>query len=486
MKTIKNIVICLLVVAISLGCTNRKPWQSGEHEIVILHVNDLHAHLDNLPKLAALIKEERAANPNIILVSAGDIFSGNPYIDFAAEKGQPYIEMLNKLGVIVHTTGNHEFDYGQETLNKRREEAQFPFLLANSTNDSSILKPFQPHFSYTFPALDFSIAFVGLLENYANGRPSTQPRNVSGLSFTSGVETMGDYLGLKDQHDILIALSHLGSDDDLKLARTYPALDIIIGGHSHTVIDPAIIENNVLLAQAGAYGKYLGKISIKLSNGKIASKSGVLVPLADYPNIDAEFAQMIENLQNDQHFNREITKLKAEINGKDCLGAMITDAYRYATGAEIAIQNAGGIRVSSLPAGPIRVKDILTMDPFSNELVKFQLSGKEILSLLTPPSKVRKYTELLVSGMKYQLQADREGNVLGISATFEDGSPLQADRKYSVVTNSYVASTYEFEHEDEGTTLYMLTSEATMEYLENNKDLTIENCDRTVIVVNPK
>ena len=106
----------------------------------------MHAQISRFPQLAAFVEQKRAEGGEVIVVDAGDRFSGNPYVDNAGERGEPMIQLMNKVGYEVACMGNHDFDYGQQTLKKRLEEANFPVLCANMVSENSELGALSPYY----------------------------------------------------------------------------------------------------------------------------------------------------------------------------------------------------------------------------------------------------------------------------------------------------------------------------------------------------
>ena len=100
-------------------------------EVVIFSVNDVHGRIDNFGKVKHIIDEARKEYQSVYFVSAGDLFSGNPIVDFHPEKGYPLIDLLSKSGLDVNVMGNHEFDYGQQELAERMAQASFDFICSN-------------------------------------------------------------------------------------------------------------------------------------------------------------------------------------------------------------------------------------------------------------------------------------------------------------------------------------------------------------------
>ena len=162
-----------------------------ETQIIIFSTNDMHGSIDNFAKIASYIQKERAKNPNILILSGGDMFSGNPVVDQYPEKGFPMIDLMNRIGYQYEIFGNHEFDYGQEVLNRRMEQANFQFLCANMIVDEETAGIKQPQ-PYAFLQIgDTKICILGLIEvsKRRTGEllPATHPARLKGITFTEPV-----------------------------------------------------------------------------------------------------------------------------------------------------------------------------------------------------------------------------------------------------------------------------------------------------------
>jgi 5'-nucleotidase/UDP-sugar diphosphatase len=474
--------ITLLLLIITVYGSNAQSSSGQTDEIIILHINDMHAKLNNMAKLAHLIKVERAKNKNVILVGAGDIFTGNPLIDMVAEKGQPYIKVLNMLDFDVMTVGNHEFDYGQTVLNKRISEAEFPFVMANYSNSSAPLSKIAPLYIHDFKEINFSMAIVGLIENSANGLPSSMPTNFKGLSFTNALVAMNDYTYLKDENNALIALTHTGLELDTLLAKKYPELDIVVGGHSHTVINPPITIANTLVVQTGSYISHLGKITLQVENGKIISKKGELISLSDYALEDEAMQALVDEIESNDEFDAVVATLENPINGKSELGCFMADAIKYKSGTDIAFQNNGGIRITRLEKGVLSKKDILALEPFSNDIVIFELSRREIESLILVNTKAHADIDLRPAGLEYDILLNKNGNFRKIKMRLPNGKKLGC-KKYKVAVSNYVASAYNFKRQDkEGVRTYDLISAALIDFVGNTTLPNYNGCERVKVV----
>ena len=182
---------------------------SAQETVVIYAINDPHGSIDNFPRLKKLIDNDRAQNSKVFFVSAGDLFSGNPIVDYHENKGFPMIDLLNDCGLDISVIGNHEFDYGQEVLNARIEQAQFPFVCDNVSGASGALEAVNGFELITKDG--FTIAFVGVVETGSPGlHPLTHPKKVQGLTFTEGLDSFQNYENLKTDNgaDLLVALTH--------------------------------------------------------------------------------------------------------------------------------------------------------------------------------------------------------------------------------------------------------------------------------------
>ena len=247
--SLPTFVFALLGIGLLCACSTGKKAVSvsqAEKQAVIFAVNDMHATIDNFPKLAWIVDSLRIVYPDMLLVAAGDNQTGNPVNDQFPEKGLPMIELMNAVGFDLSAVGNHEFDSRPKGFSSLTHKANFSFICANTAANDSLGIRFSPYKIITLPN-GLKLAFLGLLIINQNGIPDSHPDNVRAFSFRSPFDAAPEYLCLKDQSDIFIALTHLGFENDVRLAETMPAgLDLIIGGHSHTKVAKEQIFNNVL------------------------------------------------------------------------------------------------------------------------------------------------------------------------------------------------------------------------------------------------
>ncbi len=257
--------------------------------ITILHTNDTHSRLDPYPsnhasfpgmggyaKRASIIRKFREEDPNLLLLDAGDVFQGTPY--FNMFDGEPELKLMSMMGYDAVNVGNHEFDKGLETFDRVLKHATFPFISANYDFSETILKgKIKPYIVIERIGIKIGIYGLGVeLKGLVGANHYGNTKYLDPIRVALETE-----LRLKTKHNcqLIICLSHLGFDDsdnslnDLKIARISRHTDIIIGGHSHTILDPAHVEPNamgrpVTIGQAGANGVRMGVINVALETMK--------------------------------------------------------------------------------------------------------------------------------------------------------------------------------------------------------------------------
>ena len=460
----------LLLAGLACASCASLPPAPADAPIVIFHFNDIHGKIDNFAKVAAIIDAEKKSGADVFLFCAGDNFTGNPVIDQYDPPGEPMLELLNRLGVDLLCPGNHEFDYGLENLQKFAARARFPFISANIAAPANLFPQLRPSWLLKTKS-GVRVVVFGLIQIEAgNGLPSTHPDRVKGLRFSEPLAAALAMKRLRAECDVLIGLTHIGYDQDLVLAAKMPELDAIVGGHSHTRVDPAETINGVLVAQAGSDNRFLGRVELRLRNNRVVAKKGALIDLQGPLTEAADVREMIARFNRNPAFARVIAEAPQEIAGKDALGSLMTDAMRRAHNLDIAFQNGGGIRLNRLPR-KITLKDIYTLDPFGNQVVQLAMSAAEVRGLIAASVAKGNEIDLQVSGISYVVRGDSAGRVVEILLRASDGTPLAEDRTFQVGLSSYVASSYEFAHRDPGRALGSTTAEALIGFLQGGADL---------------
>lgn len=469
-----KIVFLFLAIAVLSGCSAGRKLitvRPQENQAVIFAVNDMHAAIDNFPKLAYITDSLEAIYPGMLLVSAGDNQTGNPVNDQYPEKGLPMIELMNATGFDLSATGNHEFDSHPEGFKNLAEKANFSFICANVSADQSLNLKLEPYKIITLPN-GLKLAFIGLLQINQNGIPDTHPDNAKGFTFLSPFETAPKYLYLKDQSDILIAVTHIGFESDVKLAETLPeGIDLIIGGHSHTRVEKELIHNGIMITQAENKLKYGTLIKLTLKDDGTLQRSMELIDIRNSKKEKPSIRAMVDKYNDNPVLKEVITTATDDFSSFEELGYLMADAQRDAAGADIALVNPGGVRIDHLPKGPVTIMNVYQLDPFGNELVVTLLTGREIQSLMMAAFPVDDKAPVFPSGIRTKIKLDAKGNPEEITLLNENGSPIDPDSTYKVAMNSYMTLVYKYVHADPGSSLFITTADATIAYLRKSGEI---------------
>ena len=443
----------------------------AERQAVIFAVNDMHAAIDNFPKLAYIVDSLRAVYPDMLLVSAGDNQTGNPINDQYPEKGFPVIDLMNAVGFNLSAVGNHEFDTGPAGFSNLAGKANFGFISANVSGGGQHPVKMSPYKIFTLPN-GLRIAFLGLLQLGQNGIPDSHPDNVRNFIFRSPFETAPEFMWLKDSSDIFIALTHIGFEEDVKLAETMPAgIDLIIGGHSHTRVEKEQIHNGIMITQAENKLKYGTLIRLAVSSDGAVSRNMQLLDIRNSKNEKPAIRALVDRYNDNPVLNEVIATAVDDFSSYEELGYLMADAQREAAGADIALMNPGGVRIDQLPKGPVTIKNVYQLDPFGNELVVTKLTGAEIHSLMRAAWPVDDNSPLYPSGIRTEVKIDAEGNPAEFLIMTDDGAPLDPGRIYTVAMNSYMTQVYDYDHADPGQSLFFTTADALISYLKKHPEL---------------
>ena len=457
----KKLSIILMVLAAVLGLASCQP---KETKLYVASINDMHANIDNFPRLAHVIDSLRSAHPDMLLFSAGDNRSGNPINDRAAEPARPMYELMNAVKFNLSCFGNHEWDSGVEALRNVMNVAEFPFVCANVTFDDTLNMNYKPYVIIERNGL--KIGVIGAIQLGLNGLPDFHPDRAAGSHFRPIEEVLPEYMHLRDECDALFLLSHRGFEEDMELAEKFPQFDAIFGGHSHTLVNDNTMSNGVLVTQAMNKVKYITLSTFTFDrHGKMIAKESHNIPISKNLEQDEKIKAMVAAFNNNEVFNKVLAYNDAAIeNCYECLGCLMADADMVLAGADMAFQNYGGVRIDSMGARPIILKDLLSLDPFDNELVLFNMTGQEVVDFLG----VSFFTDggpNYCAGCSYVYSVDDEGKMKDCVVTLANGKPLDLTATYKVVMNSYMSSAFKFAHEDPGTSTFRTSNEAMMEYL---------------------
>ncbi|MGC8907568.1 MAG: bifunctional metallophosphatase/5'-nucleotidase [Desulfomonilaceae bacterium] len=396
-----KITACILVF---IGFCVAQLAVAAPQELVILFMNDPHAHYEpyeikglaglsgGFAKAQTVLRQQRSLarrqGKHSIALMAGDLLMGTPFSTYF--KGELGARLLNEMRFAAMAVGNHEFDYGVTNLMESiKGNLAMPLLSANIVNRNGGY-PFQRTAVLQLPGFDSKIVLIGLTTDQTP--ITTLPSHVAGLKFEDPIATACALLKDADPNDLVIALTHLGVDQDKKLALACPVIDVIVGGHSHTALFQPLVENGVIICQAGAYAEYVGKLTIAVDHGKVTRCHGELIRLtADIPD-DETISSIIKTYREklDKSLKRVIGKTEVFLEGGRSavrsdrptnLGQLIAYIMMTNTGSEAALINGGAIR-ASIPPGEITKEMVDTAFPFSNTVARVDLTGDDLAHII--------------------------------------------------------------------------------------------------------
>ncbi|KAJ7081763.1 Metallo-dependent phosphatase-like protein [Mycena belliarum] len=383
--------------------------------ISIYHVNDIHAHLDEITtsgtdctkpqngcyggyaRIKAVVDAGRKTVKNSLFLNMGDEFQGTLFYSFYG--GEKIADTLNQLSFDAMTLGNHEFDHGDAYLGAFLNNLTMPLVCANvDSQDPIVNSTVKPY--HVFPQYKLAVIAVttDTIPSISNSDDTT--------TFADPIKTAqywADYVYAHEHVERVVAMTHIGYDVDIALARNTTGIHLVIGGHSHTLLGdmagaagpyPTIETNldgeEVYVVTAYRYGEYLGRIDVEFDpSGKIVSYAGGPIHLTNETAQDADLQAQIEawRVPFDAFGNEVIGDTTLLLNHNGCktaecnFGDLICDAmlaYR-ANQSDVAgcFVNGGGIRVD-LPVGNVTRGDVITAFPFGNAVTEVVLTGKEL------------------------------------------------------------------------------------------------------------
>ena len=437
-------------------------------EFVILSTNDMHASLDNMSRLATAVKECRDTVFTIV-VDAGDRWTGNAYVDLA-EGRLPMIQLMNAVGYDVATLGNHDFDAGQKVLDEAIDKAEFEVVCANMESESEWLDDVEKSVRVVTPE-GVAVDFVGVVTSYSNGHPDGNDNNFEGLKFEDP-QIVAEREGNESDGDVKVLLSHMGDDRDLALAARYNGYDVIIGGHTHKLLDT--IVNGTVVGQTQRKLKNIGVTKVKMRGSKVVNIEYMNISLKKYAK-DAEIEAQIKEIEANPAL-QEVVGSMAHSTNHVGLCNLQTKIIKEATGAEIGIYHRGGVRIiEGLPKGDVTVKTLFDNEPFFSQVHLVEMTPAQLRKLI-----VEKYNDTvnakeshvvdLYATTPYRIIVDE--NDMAYDVEFPR---LREGRKYKIAVADYVARNYaHFECENE-VRLPLLVFELDRAYFEKNSPVTTSN-----------
>lgn len=426
---------CLTLILLLLTTLS---W-AQRRDVHILAVNDMHASIEAMPKLAAIADSLRALYPELLILSAGDNRTGNPKSDMYETPGYPMVALMNEIGFSASAVGNHEFDVN--SLAALCPLSTFPYLCANMTADDSTGIHVLPY--KMFDVEGVKVGIVGAVQTGANGMPDAHPNCMRGLNFESPFEAVPRYEWMSRQCDVTILLSHVGYQGDIKIAEQCPWIDLIVGGHTHRQLsEEEPLHNGVLITQNRNMLNQATLITLTVDSGRVVDKRADYMMVRTNKRENKVVAEMVSDFESNPYFKQVLTRAETPFELRNEVGTMVCDALMSETGADIAIINYRGIRVRKLEAGDITVNDALEIDPFGNNAVLATMTGAEIERLIVDYGRMNVYHFPHLGGMGADLLVDKDdpSTILKVTLRGADGKRFNRKKAYRVVTNTYVVT----------------------------------------------
>jgi 5'-nucleotidase len=444
--------LCLLVVVATLSAAAQQK-QECTVKVTLLQVNDVYQFtpVDNgrnggIARVLTLKKKIQNENPNTLLLLAGDTIS--PSVESITHKGAQMIEAWNAAGLDYATLGNHEFDFGPMVLSERMKESRFPWLAANVI-DKKTGQPFGGAKQFVireFSGIKIGIFGLVLPETKTTSRPGDD------VEFRDPCDTAKTMVSaIHDQGaKVVVALTHLSMREDKEVAKC-AEVDVIIGGHEHTLLESAAGGAPIFKMTADA--RQLGRIDLNIAaNGELDSIDWSVIPVTNGTKEDPQFASVYRKYSGLlAELAKPIGRTTVALDARSAenriretnVGNLVTDAFRKATAADVALMNGGSVRADSIIGpGVITVRDVLSILPFKNKLVKIEVSGETLRAALehgvsrsAEDSQPGGFPQ--ISGMSFTFDATRPPGARVIEVKV-NGRPLEATRRYSLTTTTFI------------------------------------------------
>ncbi len=498
---VKSTFLNAFLLCVSVASFGQRP---SSVKLTILHTNDTHGHLlpysypqtddpgmevahlerqtniGGAARRATLINRIRAEKGHAtLLVDGGDICDGTPLsVEY---HGDADIAAMNALGYDVAVPGNHEFNNKLAQVLKLARNAKFPMVCANVKVRDAKSTPYKPYVIKVVSGI--KIGFLGLTTY--EGR--TYPAAKEGFDFAVPIDTAKKLVPeLRKQVDLVVAVTHIGVDEDQQLAAAIPGIDVIVGSHSHTMLPHGLhvagykqsnFHKSTVIVQNFQWAATLGRLDLTIKHEagggwRVSEFEENLLPVTSTIPEDPIVAKVVST-----YWSPIKAKYAAVVGiangdfterGQDAANYnMVADAVKEQLKVDFDLENSGGVR-APLVKGPITQGDLLSMDPFGNTIVTYKISGrqlKEILERVKPA----------VSGIRYRIEDGK------LTEATIGGLPIADTRIFEGATNSYLASQPEFADVADKVDTKRPRLDAVIEYLKKYKTISPSYDSRRVV-----
>ena len=415
--------------------------------IVLLHTNDLHSHLENWPKIRRFIDQKKRENEKkgitTITVDLGD-FTDRWHPLSEATNGQANVELMNEVGYDAATIGNNEgVGNAKKELNHLYDQANFDILLDNLF-DKNTLQP--PKWAKRFKVIETpEHTKIGLIAFTA---PFPLTYSPNGWDIRNPYDILPELVEeLRSTVDVLVLMSHLGIQDDSQIAMELPAIDVILGSHTHHLFKEGRVINTVQLAAAGKYGQYVGEVHLTIDEEKkIIAHSAKAIP-TDSMTSFAEDEQEIEEYLNRGHqllAEKKVAEIPFELSldiyDEYSFIHEALEAIKYRWETEGAILNSG-LFLTSIPEGIVDQDQLHTALPHPMHLLNVTLKGSDLIRLVLEIEKNRAFLRNFpMKGMGFRGKIF--GQIVYSSISYDAinhqvywlNKPIDLEKKYTFTT----------------------------------------------------
>ncbi|HEX8177663.1 MAG TPA: bifunctional UDP-sugar hydrolase/5'-nucleotidase [Pyrinomonadaceae bacterium] len=450
-------ILFLLLAAAQLAFAQQNAAKQDERivRVVILQVNDVYRFTPadrglrgGLARVSTLRRQIMQKTPNTLFLLSGDTIS--PSVESMTYKGAQMIDAWNAIGLDYSVFGNHEFDFGPDVLRERMKESRFGWLGANVI-DKKTGKPFgdtPPYVIREFEGVKVGIIGLVLPETKTTSRPGPD------LEFLSPCDVARRLVPEMRSRgaNVVIGLTHLTMREDKELARCAD-FDVIIGGHEHTLLESLSGRTPIFKMTSDAREMARIQLNIYAGSGRLESIDWEAIPVTNEIPDDPAFAPIVRKYENllkelDERVGRTDVALEARDepsrSEETNVGNLIADAFRTQTGADVAILNGGSIRADTvIEAGDLTRRDVLSILPFPNPVVKLEVTGATIRAALEHGvSRSREDQQPgrfpQVSGLRFTFDARRPAGSRVTEVTV-GGQPLDDKKTYTLATTTFMA-----------------------------------------------
>ncbi len=472
-RLFKNIVVVATLVVMLCSCganQQRRP-------LVIISTNDMHAQIGTFARFATAVQMCRDT-ADVVLVDAGDRWTGNAYVDLV-EHYTPMYELMNHVKFDISILGNHEFDRGQAYLAEAERQAKFTILCANIKSDTVTFP--QPIGDTVITRGGVAMQFVGVVSNYDNGHPSGKDESYVGVTFSDPQAVAAAVKRVQTKEpNLMVLISHIGLERDIEFAESEGSAnyDLIIGGHSHDKYDKVV--GGTLIGQTGSRLKCIGATTVTVDQKGEVSLSYRNVALSDYAE-DEVVAEMVERYMDNPDLKKPITKATERFKSAG-VSNMLMEALRTKAEAEIGFYNAGGVRIGAIEKGDIPLSILFNLDPFGSKLATATMTTAQMKKLIMTKfnDKVNvgeAHTIDILSTTPYVVVKGADGDAVDVRFP-----KLQANKKYRVAMGNYLFNTYRGLEFIKGAESDILVTDILMEYLTAKETITPDNTPRQSIL----